>query len=125
MNTVFILKFQLADIISVLNGVLVFISVMLAGSNNWRKRRWAWGLGLSVQLGLILFGWLTDHYGFFTSVIPMWAFAWNLWRSYYPKETLDKKWSDDARHRLQEDLVEHVTDPEWPDADTEVNDPWR
>jgi len=117
MNTVFILKFQLADIISVLNGVLVFISVMLAGSDNWRKRRWAWGLGLSVQLGLILFGWLTDHYGFFTSIIPLWAFAWNLWRSYYPKESVTE-WSDEARHRLQGELRD---DPVWPE-DTEVID---
>lgn len=105
MNTIFIIKFQLADVISVLNGVFVFISVLLAGSDNWRKRQWAWILGLSVQLLLVLFGWLTVHYGFFLNLLPATAFAWNLYRSIFPARiNLGKQWSEEARTEMQDAL---------------------
>jgi hypothetical protein len=98
--------FELADVISVANGLLVFVSVLSAGSDNSRRRRTAWAIGLSVQLLLVLFGWLTVHYGFFVNLIPGAAFAWNLIRSCRkPKPLKDiKVISDEAKAALEEAL---------------------
>lgn len=113
MNMVFVVRFELADIISVLNGLLVFTSVILAGSDDWRRRLWAWWLGLTVQLALVLYGWLTVHYGFFTSLIPACAFGWNLFRSYYPPRRTNqaRQWSEEASRHMHNSLND------WPEED--------
>lgn len=109
MNTIITIKFQLADILAALPGIMIFISVLLAGSEKWRKRQWAWILGLVTQLVLILFGWLTGHFGFATNILAAAAFAWNLWKSTEigagpPKRNIEKEFSDEARHRMQSAL---------------------
>lgn len=85
MNTVYTIHISLADIVSTLPGIMVFVSVLLAGSEWWIKRQWAWGLGLATQLTLTLFGWLTHHYGFVTNIVAAGAFGYNFYRGFYPR----------------------------------------
>lgn len=139
MDKAITLHFTVADIISVLNGLLVFLSVLLAGSDSWYKRQWAWGLGGSVQLMLVLFGWLTERYGFFLNIIPASAFAWNFYRGFYPRTAKPKDYPEwdkligvssepKVEYRRRGEEVElpdsqYMPGAQWPDddSDTEIH----
>lgn len=69
----------IADVIPLLTGTMIFVSVLLAGRRTERSRRLAWALGLLSQLLLIAFGLLTRHVAFGTHALVAGAFAWNLW----------------------------------------------
>ena len=82
MNTQWTVVFTPADLIPILTGLMIFISVLMAktlGEKAKRYRQVAWTLGLISQLILVAFGWLTGYYGFATHVLIAGAFAWNMW----------------------------------------------
>lgn len=69
-----------AELIPLLTGVLIFISILIANQNDPSKRRLAWILGLVSQMLLITFGVLTGNYAFGSHVLVAGAFAYNLLR---------------------------------------------
>lgn len=74
----------MTDSIPVLTGVMIFVSVLLAGRSTEASRRLAWALGLTSQILLIGFGVLTKHYTFGTHLLVAAAFSWNLWTTRRP-----------------------------------------
>lgn len=70
-----------AQLIPVLTGVLIFISILIANQNDPRKRRTAWILGLASQVLLIAFGLLTGNYAFGSHLLVAGAFGYNLVRT--------------------------------------------
>jgi ABC-type uncharacterized transport system permease subunit len=66
------------EFIPIATGVMIFISVLLAGRKTESSRKQAWTLGLISQLLLIGFGAFTGHLAFFTHALVACAFAYNL-----------------------------------------------
>lgn len=71
---------KIAELIPTLTGIMIFISVILAGRKTELTMKQAWILGLISQVLLIVFGALVGHFAFFTHVLVAGAFAYNLLR---------------------------------------------
>lgn len=80
MNTTFTFTVDIADVIPAITGIMIFVSVLLAGTKQLPKIRLAWMLGLGSQVLLVGFGVLTGHYAFGMHLLVASAFAVNIWK---------------------------------------------
>lgn len=76
---------DLADVIPACTGLLIFVSVLLAGTTPTsprfgRNRTWSWSLGAASQVLLILYGVFTHTYTFGSHALVAGAFLTNLYR---------------------------------------------
>lgn len=81
MKTEFTFTIDIADIIPIVTGTMVFIAVLLSSAKSLQRRRLGWYLGGSAQILLITFGVLTQHYGFSSHMLVAIAFVVVLWRT--------------------------------------------
>lgn len=95
MNTIVEINFSfdIAHAIPAITALMVFASILYAGTHPndprvVRHRRIAWSLGIGSQLLLQGFAVLTGVFTFGFYLLPAAAFAYNMWRSYRPKELI-------------------------------------